>query len=75
MYYGFDMGGTKIELGVFDAELNPIWQKRIATPHDDYRELLNAFASLVFEADNLTGTQGQVGIGCPGSIDADKGTL
>jgi N-acetylglucosamine kinase len=30
MYYGFDMGGTKIELGVFDAELHPIWQKRIA---------------------------------------------
>lgn len=27
MYYGFDMGGTKIELGVFDADLQRIWQK------------------------------------------------
>lgn len=28
MYYGFDMGGTKIELGVFDDNLQRIWQKR-----------------------------------------------
>ena len=45
MYYGFDMGGTKIELGVFDAELNQIWRKRVPTPRDDYRELLNTLAS------------------------------
>lgn len=26
MLYGFDMGGTKIELAVFDADLNQRWQ-------------------------------------------------
>ena len=60
MYYGFDMGGTKIELGVFDAELNQIWRKRVPTPRDDYRELLNTLASLTFEADEFTGAQGKV---------------
>ena len=75
MYYGFDMGGTKIELGVFDAELNQIWRKRVPTPHDDYRELLNTLASLTFEADEFTGTQGKVGIGIPGLPNADTGEL
>ncbi|MFV8758524.1 ROK family protein, partial [Yersinia enterocolitica] len=35
MYYGFDMGGTKIELGVFDANLQRIWHKRVPTPRED----------------------------------------
>lgn len=75
MYYGFDMGGTKIELGVFDAELKQIWRKRVPTPRDDYRELLNTLASLTFEADEFTGAQGKVGIGIPGLPNADTGEL
>jgi len=75
MYYGFDMGGTKIELGVFDAELNQIWRKRVPTPRDDYRELLNTLASLTFEADEFTSAKGKVGIGIPGLPNADTGEL
>jgi N-acetylglucosamine kinase len=74
MYYGFDMGGTKIELGVFDANLQPVWQKRVPTPRDDYRQLLTVLHDLTREADAFCGTQGRVGIGIPGLPNED-GTL
>ena len=32
MYYGFDIGGTKIALGVFDNERKLQWEKRVPTP-------------------------------------------
>ena len=31
MYYGFDIGGTKIALGVFDSGRQLQWEKRV--PH------------------------------------------
>ncbi|MGL5386548.1 MAG: N-acetylglucosamine kinase [Serratia sp. (in: enterobacteria)] len=74
MYYGFDMGGTKIELGVFDANLQRIWQKRVPTPRDDYRQLLAVLRDLTHEADAVCGTPGLVGIGIPGLPNED-GTL
>jgi len=74
MYYGFDMGGTKIELGVFDADLNRIWQKRVPTPRDDYRQLLTTLRDLTLEADEFCGQRGKVGIGIPG-LPNDDGTL
>lgn len=74
MYYGFDMGGTKIELGVFDANLQRIWQKRVPTPRDDYRQLLAVLRDLTHEADALCGSPGSVGIGIPGLPNED-GTL
>ena len=32
MYYGFDIGGTKIALGVFDSGRQLQWEKRVPTP-------------------------------------------
>ncbi|MDM8659980.1 N-acetylglucosamine kinase, partial [Escherichia coli] len=29
MYYGFDIGGTKIALGVFDSGRQLQWEKRV----------------------------------------------
>ncbi|MBP2856706.1 N-acetylglucosamine kinase [Dickeya oryzae] len=75
MYYGFDIGGTKIELAVFDAGLQRIWQKRIPTPRDDYEHLLNDLMALTREADARSGCQGTVGVGVPGMENADDGTL
>lgn len=74
MYYGFDMGGSKIELGVFDANLQRIWQKRVVTPRDDYRQLLAVLQDLTREADAFCGVEGKVGIGIPGLPNED-GTL
>lgn len=75
MYYGFDMGGTKIEIGVFDDNLKRVWQKRVATPKDDYQALLDTFKNLTDEADKQFNCLGKVGIGIPGLIDRDSGVV
>lgn len=75
MYYGFDMGGTKIEMGVFDSSLNRLWTKRIATPKHDYLALLQIFTDLVKEADQIFSCEGHIGIGIPGLIERDKGII
>ncbi|WP_337236408.1 N-acetylglucosamine kinase [Proteus faecis] len=75
MYYGFDMGGTKIELAVFDKDLTQIWQKRVPTPKNDYQALLNVFKELTLEADNEIGYKGKVGVGVPGIVNAKEGTV
>ncbi|GKW41087.1 N-acetylglucosamine kinase [Pectobacterium parvum] len=75
MYYGFDMGGTKIELGVFDAELNKVWQKRVPTPRNNYDDLLLTLVNLVHEADAQVGMQGKVGLGVPGMETGNDGAL
>lgn len=75
MLYGFDMGGTKIEIAAFDDNLNQLWQKRIATPKDDYQALLSAFESLTNEADEHFQCRGKVGIGIPGLINRDNGMV
>lgn len=75
MYYGFDLGGSKIEVGVFDADMNSVWQKRVPTPCNDYDALLAAFVALTQEADALTGKTGSVGVGIPGMPGGDEGAL
>lgn len=75
MYYGFDLGGSKIEVGVFDADMNAVWQKRVPTPRNDYAALLAAFVALTQEADALTGKTGCVGVGIPGMSGGDDGAL
>lgn len=59
MYYGFDIGGTKIALGVFDSTRRLQWEKRVPTPHTSYtgsRLLVRAIspASLVICVCRLT---------------------
>ncbi|EEG87159.1 putative N-acetyl-D-glucosamine kinase [Proteus penneri ATCC 35198] len=43
MYYGFDMGGTKIELAVFDKDLTQVWQKRVPTPKKRLSSIIECF--------------------------------
>lgn len=69
MLYGLDVGGTKIEIEVFDRELNSVWKKRVATPQDSYQSFLTAFVALVQEADNQFQTKGEIGVGIPGIVD------
>lgn len=65
MYYGFDIGGTKIALGVFDKNLKLQWETRVPTPRESYDEFLTAIAALVAQADSRFGVKGSVGIGIP----------
>ncbi|WP_159564350.1 N-acetylglucosamine kinase [Budvicia diplopodorum] len=75
MYYGFDVGGTKIEFGAFDADHNRLIQKRVPTPRDDYQALLDVIAQLTLDADSELGSQGKIGIGIPGMPDSETGAL
>ncbi|MGM3176179.1 N-acetylglucosamine kinase [Dickeya lacustris] len=74
-YYGFDVGGSKIEIAVFDETLQCCWRKRVATPRENYNALLNSLHALTAEADALTGGRGHVGIGVPGIERAETGEL
>lgn len=74
MLYGFDIGGSKIAFSVFDQTLNCLFEKQIATP-DDYATLLEHIAQMVNLADKKFACVGQVGIGVPGAINAEKRSI
>lgn len=73
MLYGFDIGGTKIELAVFNQQLDKLYSERIATPQDSYQAWLAAIVNLVKKADQQFNCQGSVGIGIPGFVRPDTG--
>lgn len=75
MYYGFDIGGTKMALGVYDDQRRLQWQTRVATPHESYPAFLAAIEALVAEADGRFGCAGSVGIGIPGIPETANGVL
>ena len=65
---GIDLGGTKIEIIALADDGHELLRRRIATPKEDYRGILDAIARLVAEAESTLGERGTVGIGTPGSI-------
>lgn len=67
--YGLDIGGTKMEIGIFTNELVLIDSWRVPTPTDNYNEFLNAIYNLVTDADKRYNCKGLLGIGMPGIID------
>ncbi|MDD1780639.1 N-acetylglucosamine kinase [Enterovibrio sp. ZSDZ35] len=75
MYYGFDVGGTKIEFGAFDEKLVRQATERVPTPGDDYPKLIEILAGLVAKYDSQFGCEGTVGIGIPGIEKAEDGTV
>lgn len=75
MYYGFDVGGTKIEFGAFDNTLKRLATERVPTPGDNYEQLIETLASLVMKYDQEFGCEGSVGIGIPGIEKAEDGTV
>ena len=79
MFGGIDLGGTKIEACLVNADLEPVVSRRIATPATSYPELVNA---LIEQYDWLRGRATAdfghrgvlpLGIGIPGVIDRQTG--
>ena len=66
---GVDLGGTKIEAIVLDAEGADLWRERVPTPAGDYDATLAAIAGLLRRADDALGLPPgcPVGIGTPGN--------
>jgi N-acetylglucosamine kinase len=64
---GIDLGGTKIEAQVFDADWLCVDRRRIDTPHH-YETLVQAIASQIAWADQQAGRALPVGIGAAGLV-------
>ena len=73
MYYGIDIGGTKIELAAFNAKLEKLYTERVPTPQTDYLDWLQAIKTLVERADAHFGEKGTVGLGLPGFVNLTTG--
>lgn len=73
MLYGLDIGGTKIELAVFNSQLEKQYSERVETPKTSYEDWLNAIFNLVKKADEKFGCKGSVGLGIPGFVNQSSG--
>lgn len=73
MLYGLDIGGTKIELAVFNSQLEKQYSERVETPKTSYDDWLNAIVNLVKKADEKFGCKGSVGLGIPGFVNQSTG--
>ncbi|MEE9428039.1 MAG: ROK family protein [Paracoccaceae bacterium] len=71
---GIDLGGTKIEATIFDADYQPLESNRVVTPRENYPDLL---AALVAQTNWLVEKSGRknlpIGVGIPGRCDPDTG--
>ena len=71
---GVDLGGTKIESVLLDDCLDVLKRKRIPTPQNNYRQILNSITSLVFEmSENVPDFS--LGICTPGAISKQTGLI
>ena len=69
MHYGIDVGGTKIEIAIYDPDWQCLDRWREPTPADDGEALMALLAGLVREADRRHGGRGSLGLGFPGVLD------
>ena len=69
MVIGIDIGGTKMELAVFDAafERRVSWHE--PTPGRDYATFLRTLADMVRRAEDVCGARQTVGLALPGIVD------
>lgn len=74
MRIGIDLGGTKIELVVLDNNGKEQFKTRVSTPKN-YQGTLDQIVSLVQKAEQEVASQCSVGIGIPGCISLDTGTV
>ena len=77
---GIDLGGTKIQAVVMDKGHEPLGEARRPTPTDGGPEAVaEAMAGAIAEAAEQAGVNSSalagVGVGSPGTVDADAGTV
>jgi fructokinase len=72
---GVDLGGTKIEAVVLDADGEISLRRRVPTPKNDYSATLDAVHTLVRGLQDEIGERAPVGIGMPGSVSTVTGAM
>ena len=75
MRFGLDLGGTKIEAVVMQADGVIAWRHRVPTPAEDYQAIVRSIADLVGRAEAETQPGLCVGIGMPGSLSPKTGLV
>jgi glucokinase len=79
-WVGFDLGGTKMMATVFDESFRPIGRKRRKTKGADgarvgMERVLETIHDALREAGRGPDALRGVGIGCPGTVDLERGTI
>jgi len=72
---GVDLGGTKIELAVFDDEGKERLRQRAPTPHTGYDAAVDELARLIGDTERKAGAPCSVGVGMPGAISPRSGRV
>lgn len=75
MRMGVDLGGTKIEVAVFDEAMHEHARRRVPTPHTGYDAALDELARVILETEREGGVRCSVGIGMPGAISPRSGRV
>lgn len=75
MRIGIDLGGTKTEVIALSNQGESLFRHRVPTPRNDYAQTLATIVGLVQRAEEVTGQQGTVGIGIPGTLSPVTGRV
>ncbi len=75
MRIGIDLGGTKIEGIVLDAQGQELIRQRVLTPRGDYVAILQAINTLVQSLEQQMSVTATIGIGTPGSLSPETGVM
>lgn len=73
LFAGMDVGGSKIETGLFDDEFRPLERRRIETACASYEQLLDCIVGEAHWLDARAGRTVDLGIGLPGLVDHATG--
>lgn len=72
---GVDLGGTKVEGVVLDANNQILAKRRLPTPSADYGQILDTLVALILELEQQVRDRCSVGIGMPGAISPHSGLI
>jgi fructokinase len=75
MRIGIDLGGTKTEIAVLDAQGAIILRQRVPTPRGSYADVIRAIRDLVAMADEKIGMAGSIGVAIPGTVSLRTGLV
>jgi len=75
MRIGIDLGGTKIEGILIDANGRECSRLRVASPRHDYNATVAAVAGVVHRLQGHVGETASVGVGIPGTVSRQTGLV
>ncbi len=75
LYFGVDLGGTKVETVALSADGTKLAGRRTPSPQNDYAATIKHIAAEIRHLEQVTGAAGAVGVGIPGCISVATGLV